>query len=293
MVLLPAGIVLERVLALVGVFVVGGAFEAKYGNKPGVDVGMRSEPKSAAEPGLDVFGCGRDHHILSSEVVELRNSRALLAADILFACEVECRRAPLNIQGDPPEVLTGATVVEHCRLDHHGTPVLDRSAEDTFGKWDVAAGAHLGRVTLVWVSRAGQETGPGSNLVGETEVAFFRAAVGRAPKWRFPLESNGGFGSEKNGPSTELQSEAEGDPEAEEQVEPSGSAAGSELSELLSDPSSEAGSWSRAELVSGRETVDLLVVWGMEDEQRPKTADDYEAECETKVVEYGRAAKPA
>lgn len=76
--------------------------------------------------------------------------------------------------------------------------VLDPSAEDMLGKWDVAAGV------LVWVTRAGQETGPGRNLVGRTEVASLRAAVGRAPRWRGPLESNEGFGSGKNGPSTEL-----------------------------------------------------------------------------------------
>lgn len=55
----------------------GGAFEAKYGGNPALGVEKRSEPKSAAEPGLDVFGCGGGHHKLSSEF-ELRNSRASL-----------------------------------------------------------------------------------------------------------------------------------------------------------------------------------------------------------------------
>lgn len=154
----------------------GGAFEAKSGSSPGVGVETRSEPKAAAEPGLDA---------------ELRNSRV-----------VECKRAPPNIQGDPPEVLTGATVVEHYRLDGLVTLVPELSAEDMLGEWDVAAGARLGCVVLVWVSRPGQETGPGSNLVGKMEVVF--GAVGRALRWRRPLEANKGFGSEKNGPSTGL-----------------------------------------------------------------------------------------
>lgn len=81
---------------------------------------------------------------------------------------------------------------------------LDPSAEDVLGKWDVAAGARLGCVVLVWVSRAGQETGSGRNLVGKTEVACLRAAVGRALRRRRPLESKEGFGSGKNGRSTEL-----------------------------------------------------------------------------------------
>lgn len=202
-VLLPAVIVQECVVGLVGVLVAGGAFEAKYGSNPGVGVETRSEPTSAAEPGLDAFGSGGDHHKLSSES-ELRNSRASLLAELLFACEVEHKRAPPNIQRDPTAVLMGATVVEHCRLDGLVTLVLEPSAEDMLGKWDVAAGARLGCGVLVWVSRAGQETGPGRNLVGKTEVAFLRAAAGRPLRWRCPLESNEGFGSEKNGPSTEL-----------------------------------------------------------------------------------------
>lgn len=179
-----------------------GAFEAKYGSNPGVGVETRSEPKSAAEPGPDVFGCGGDHHKLSSEL-ELRNSSLLLVAELLFACEAEYKRAPPNIQRDPAGVL-GATVVEQCRLDGLVTLVLDPSAEDMLGKWDVAAGARLGCVVLVGVPRAGQELGPGRNLGGKTEVAFLRAAAGRPLRWRRPLESNEGFGSEKNGPSTEL-----------------------------------------------------------------------------------------
>lgn len=160
-VLLPPVIVLKYVV-LVGVFVFVGAFEADYGNNPGVDVEMRSEPKSVAEPGPDGFGCERDH-MLSPEVVEY--SRVKLGAELHFACEVECKRPLLNIQRDPPEVLTGATVGEHCPLDR--LVVLDLSAEGAVGKWDVAAGAQLGCVVLVWVSRAGQEMGPGSKAGGE------------------------------------------------------------------------------------------------------------------------------
>lgn len=202
-VLLPEVIVQECVVGLVGVLVAGGASEAKYGRNPGVGVETRSEPTSAAEPGPDVFGCGGDHHKLSPES-ELRNSRALLVAELPFACEVEHERAPPNIQREPTEVLTGATVVERCWLDGLVTLVLEPSAEDMLGKWDVAAGARLGCVVLVWVSRAGQETGPGRNLVGKTVVAFLRAAAGRQLRWRRPPESSEGFGPEKNGPSTEL-----------------------------------------------------------------------------------------
>lgn len=169
----------------------GGAFEATSGGSPGVGVETRPEPKSAAEPGLGVFGCG--DHKLSSEIAELRNSRG-----------VERKRAPPNIQRDPPEVLTGATVAEHWRLDILVTLVPEPSAEDTLGEWDVAAGARLGCVVLVWVSRPGQETGPGRILEGKTGVASLRAAVGRALRWGRPPESNEGFGSEKNGPSTGL-----------------------------------------------------------------------------------------
>lgn len=52
--------------------------------------------------------------------------------------------------------------------------------------------------------------------------------------------------------------------------------------------------WSRAELLSACGTVDVLVALETEDEQEPKTADGYEAECERgRVVGRGRAAKPA
>lgn len=67
----------SREKAAVGVLVVGGAFEAKHGGNPGAGGETRSEPRSAAQPGPDGFGCGGDHHKLSSEF-ELRNSRALL-----------------------------------------------------------------------------------------------------------------------------------------------------------------------------------------------------------------------
>lgn len=126
--LLPPVIALKCVVVPVGVFVFVGAFQADYGNNPGVDAEMKSEPKSVAEPGPDGFGCERGHKLLP-EVVEY--SRAKLGAELQFACAVECKRALLNIQRDPPEVLTGATVGEHCPLDR--LVVLDLSAEGAVG----------------------------------------------------------------------------------------------------------------------------------------------------------------
>lgn len=197
---LPPVVVSEGPFVKAAVVVVGGASEVGDGKRPGAEVEMRAEAKSAAEPGPDVFGRerGRD---LSPEVADLWNSRVLLGAELLFACEVVCKRGPQKSQEHPPEGLTGATVVGHRRLDS--------PAEGMVGKRAVAAGALLGSVILVWASRAGQETGPGSNLVGKM------AAGGT---WS-------GFGSERNCPST--------------------------------DP--EAGSWSQAERMSGRETVNALV----------------------------------
>lgn len=135
-VFLPEAIVLERVVGLAGVLVAGGAFG---GRNPGAGVETRSEPTSAAEPGPGAFGRGGDHHKLSPD-----NSRASRVAELPFAREVEHKRAPPNIQRDPTEVLTGATAVERCRLDGLGTLVLEPSAEDVLGKWEVAAGARLG-----------------------------------------------------------------------------------------------------------------------------------------------------
>lgn len=191
---LPPVVVSEGPFVKAAVVVVGGASEAGDGKRPG------AEAKSAAEPGPDVFGWerGRD---LSPEVADLWNSRVPPGAELLFACEVVCKRGPQKSQEHPPEGLTGATVVGHRRLDS--------PAEGMLGKRAVAAGALLGSAILVWASRAGQETGPGSNLVGKM------AAGGT---WS-------GFGSERNGPST--------------------------------DP--EAGSPSQAERLSGFETVKALV----------------------------------
>lgn len=143
-------------------------------------------------------------------------------------------------------------------------------------------------MVLVWVSRAGQEMGPGSKAGGKMEVGLLCVAVGWALKWRLQCGSSGGFGSEKNGLRTELQLEAE------EEVELSESVAGSERTELLSDPGSGAESWPRAELLSGNETVCVLVALEMGGEQGPKPVDGCEAECGTEpVVEYGHAVKPA
>lgn len=103
----------------------------------------------------------------------------------------------------------------------------DLSAEGTAGKWDVVAGAYL-----VWVSRAGQETGPGSNLVGKMEAVLWCKAEGRASTRSLELESDS-FGSEEKVLSVELQPEAE----LSEQT------TGSNLPELLLEPGSEAGSW--------------------------------------------------
>lgn len=127
-----------------------GAFE-EGGNKLGAD----TEAKAAPEPHLDASGCRRGRN-LSPEVA-----------------------APQSSQEDPPEGRTGATVVEP-----------DPSAEGTAGKWDVVAGADPGSVILVWVSRAGQETGPGSSLVGKMEAVFWRTAEGRASTRSPELESD-------------------------------------------------------------------------------------------------------
>lgn len=173
---LPRVVVSEGLFVKAAVFVVGGAFEAEHGKTPGADVEMRAEPERAAEPGPDVVRCEIGPKV-SPEVADLWNSRVLLGAELLFACEVVCKRGPQKSPAHPPEGLNGATAVGHCRLDS--------SARGMVGEWAVAAGASLGSLILVRASRAGQETGPGSNLVG-------KMAVGGT--WS---------GSERNGPSTD------------------------------------------------------------------------------------------
>lgn len=175
---LPPVAVSEGLFGKAAVFVVGGAFEDEDGKRPGADAETRAEPESAAEPGPGVLGCERGRN-LPPEAADFWNSRILPGAELLIACEAVCKSGPQKGQEHPPESLTGATVAGHCLL---GSP-----AEGMVGKWAVAAGALLASVILVRASRAGQETGPGSNPVG-------KMAVGGT--WS-------GFGSEGNGPSTD------------------------------------------------------------------------------------------
>lgn len=156
---LPLVAVSEGLFGKAAVFVVGGAFEDEDGKRPAADAETRAEPESAAEPGPGVLGCERGRN-LPPEAADFWNSRILPGAELLIACEAVCKSGPQKGQEHPPEGLTGATVAGHCLL----------------GSW-------VASVILVRASRAGQETGPGSNPVG-------KMAVGGT--WS-------GFGSEGNG----------------------------------------------------------------------------------------------
>lgn len=152
--------------------------EIEAGDKAGAEAEVVPVSKSVAE--LVVFGykppsevvVAWDFGVSLAVVFEPRVGFVFVAASV-----AEYMMAPYeNIQGAPSEVQTGAqpgaTVVEPELLDTPETVEFDLFAEGMVEELDASAGQWLGFVTLVWVSTAGMETDPESNLEGTVEAVL-------------------------------------------------------------------------------------------------------------------------
>lgn len=137
---------------------------------PETGVEVLPEPMSGSELDFAAFGC-ETYRILSSEAVDVRSSPRV-AERMMAPCG--------SIQGAPPEVLTGAqpgaTAGEPELVDK--TVESDLLAGGMVGELDVSAGRQLVFVTLVWVSTAGMETDPESNLHANMETVLQLVDVG-------------------------------------------------------------------------------------------------------------------